>query len=116
MMHGELIKIDKFDKPPPVEPGRTLCCEARTASCLACMAGISVTEYCNGNPNMDGCDTVNVNKKLQDFQPPLIKKGDFPSKGGPIEQPPPGNGMIPVEKQMQLEMIHAKIMKSQDKP
>ena len=32
-----------------------ICCQAVTATCEACKAGIDVDEYCTQNPNMQGC-------------------------------------------------------------
>ena len=31
------------------------CCYAITADCLACSAGLSITEYCNKFPDTTGC-------------------------------------------------------------
>jgi len=36
----------------------TVCCEALSAGCLACKEGVSVEEYCKGNPSTQGCSDV----------------------------------------------------------
>mmetsp|Transcript_29108 Transcript_29108/g.84285 ORF Transcript_29108/g.84285 Transcript_29108/m.84285 type:complete len:262 (-) Transcript_29108:111-896(-) len=42
----------------PVEatPGPPICCDAMTASCLACSRGQTVEEYCKDNADTAGCD------------------------------------------------------------
>jgi len=40
----------------PVEP---VCCQAMTATCLACKAGVSKQRYCRRNPWTDGCSNEN---------------------------------------------------------
>jgi len=41
-------------KDPPDK--NVICCRARTAECLACSAGTSVSEYCSNHQNVVGCD------------------------------------------------------------
>ena len=45
---------------PPQEPEvpdePVVCCLAMVAECFACEAGISIEEYCENNPNVDGCE------------------------------------------------------------
>ena len=38
-----------------VESRAPICCQALTASCEACKAGVTVEEYCRRNPLMNGC-------------------------------------------------------------
>ena len=39
------------------------CCKALTASCLACSAGVKISEYCNKHPETPGCQEYNARKK-----------------------------------------------------
>ena len=36
----------------------SFCCQALTAPCLACSAGLTVDEYCQQNPGTSGCPTT----------------------------------------------------------
>jgi len=40
------------------EEQQQLCCQAMTASCLACQEDTSVEEYCSENPTVQGCESV----------------------------------------------------------
>lgn len=42
-----------------------ICCQALTASCLACAEGVSVEEYCAENPDTQGC-AVQENESSED--------------------------------------------------
>lgn len=46
------------DEAPAARPpaGVSACCEASTASCLACSASMTVEEYCRANPLQVGCE------------------------------------------------------------
>ena len=44
---NNLLLISFFDS--------EVCCQAQTATCLACKAGQTVEEYCRLNPQTDGC-------------------------------------------------------------
>lgn len=35
-----------------------ICCQALTASCMACAKGISIREFCSKNPGYMGCPSV----------------------------------------------------------
>merc|ERR1711963_686695 len=38
--------------------GGQMCCQAMTADCLACSAGVSVEKYCQDKPKTSGCVTT----------------------------------------------------------
>merc|ERR1719414_2553071 len=40
------------------------CCEAMTAECLACAAGLTEEEFCVQQPTIDGCKSQPVVKKV----------------------------------------------------
>eukprot|EP00928_Gymnodinium_smaydae_P038034 TRINITY_DN2631_c0_g1_i16.p3 TRINITY_DN2631_c0_g1~~TRINITY_DN2631_c0_g1_i16.p3 ORF type:complete len:156 (-),score=31.68 TRINITY_DN2631_c0_g1_i16:556-1023(-) len=56
--YGTSWVIENLDKTPVQELGEATCCEALTATCLACKAGQGVREYCKENAATDGCDTI----------------------------------------------------------
>lgn len=51
-----LLIVAACTAPAPAEPEPVACCMAMTASCLACAEGLSVEEYCAGNPETIGCE------------------------------------------------------------
>ena len=44
------------------------CCQAVTADCLACTAGISVEEFCLDNPDIEGCPSKYIYTKNHIFE------------------------------------------------
>lgn len=43
---------------PSISGCTSTCCQAQTAECLACQAGLTPPEYCKDNRAVDGCDAV----------------------------------------------------------
>lgn len=43
------------EEPKPDSDEPVICCEALTAKCFACKAGLSVEEFCKKKPKPDGC-------------------------------------------------------------
>ena len=53
-LNKSMLKLICFCPDPPDK--NVICCRARTAECLACSAGTSVSEYCSNHQNVVGCD------------------------------------------------------------
>ena len=51
-----ILKNNIADKKLNVNVKAEPCCRADTAECLACVAGLEVTEYCSRIPTTIGCD------------------------------------------------------------
>ena len=40
------------------------CCRARTAECLSCIKGQSISEYCRDNPGTVGCPGILMKNEI----------------------------------------------------
>lgn len=49
---------------PTQESNSQICCQAMTASCLACQANMTIEEYCEENPETAGCEELNEEADL----------------------------------------------------